>query len=65
MRYKIEIWQYQNITETYESDNIEDILKWYKVNWWWVYETGGCSFYVYKDDEEISWREEYKLGFHS
>ena len=65
MKYRIEIWQYQNITETYESDSIENILEWYKVNWWWVYEIGGCSFHVYKDDEEISWREEYKLGFHS
>ena len=34
MKYRIEIWQYQNITETYESDNIEDILKWYKLYWW-------------------------------
>ena len=64
MKYKIEIWQYHNITEIYESDNIEDILHWYKVNWWWLYELGNCSFSVYKDKEELSFEEEYRLGFH-
>ncbi len=65
MKYKIEIWQYHNITETYESDDVEDILQWYKVNWWWIYECGGCSFSVYENDRELSFEEENKLGFYN
>lgn len=65
MKYKIEIWQYQNITETYESDNIEDVLQWYKLNWRWLYELGNCVFYIYNDNEELSWNEKYKLGFYT
>lgn len=64
MKYKIEIWQHQDITEIYESDDIEDVLKWYKLYWWWLYELGDCSFTVYKDNRELSWNEEYKLGFY-
>ena len=64
MKYKIEIWQNQHITETYESDKISDILNWYKVKWRWLYELGDCSFTVYKDDEELSFEEESIFGFH-
>lgn len=64
MRYKIEIWQWHSITETYESDNIENILEWYKVHWRWTYELGNCAFTIYKNNEELSWDEEYELGFH-
>lgn len=65
MKYKIEIWQYHVITETYESNDINDILKWYRVHWRWLYELGDCTFCVYKDGVEIPWDEEYKLGFHN
>lgn len=65
MKYRIEIWQYHDITETYESDNIEDVLEWYKLNWWWPYELGDCVFYIYNDNEELSWNEAYKLGFYT
>ncbi len=65
MKYRIEIWQYHTITETYESYIIEDILQWYKSHWYWSYELGDCTFYVYKDGVKISFDEEYKLGFHS
>lgn len=65
MKYRIEIWQYHNITETYESNDIDDILQWYRIHWYWCYELGDCTFYVYKDDVELSWDEEYKLGFHT
>lgn len=64
MKYKIEIWQYHNIADTYESDDIRDVLNWYKNNWHWIYDVGDCAFYVYKDNEELSWDEEYKLGFY-
>ena len=60
MKYKIEIWQYHHITETYESDSIEDVVNWYKNTWLWLYELGNCSYSVYKDGEELSWEEERK-----
>lgn len=64
MKYRIEIWQYQNLAESYESDDIEDILKWYKTKWWWVYELGNCSFEVYENNRELSFEEGNKLGFY-
>jgi hypothetical protein len=63
MKYKIEIWQYHSVVETYESDDIEDVLQWYRCYWRWPYELGDCSFDVYKDGRILSWNEEYKLGF--
>ena len=63
MKYKIEIWQHGHITETYESEEISDILIWYKSKWWWIYEMDGCSFTIYKDDTELEFEEEAKLGF--
>lgn len=65
MKYKIEIWQYHSVVETYESDDIEDVLQWYRCYWWWAHELGDCSFDVYKDGRILSWNEEYKLGFHN
>lgn len=64
MKYRIEIWQHHDITETYESNNIEDILKWYKIYWWWIYELGDCSFSVYEDNEVLSFGEKNRLGFY-
>lgn len=64
MGYKIEIWQYHNITTTYESDDIEDVLLWYKANWYMAYENGFCAFDIYEYDRLLSFDEEYALGFH-
>lgn len=61
--YKIEIWRFHVIHETYTSNNIKDILKWYRANWLLVYEYGGCCFYVYKNDEKLSFDELNKIGF--
>ena len=63
MKYKIEIWQYHSLVETYESDNIEDILVWYESNWKWPYELGDCAFEIYKDGRNLSFEEENELGF--
>ena len=63
--YKIEIWQYGTITETYESNNVEEVLDWYKWSWRNCYDCGGCAFGVYKDGEELSFDEVYALGFYS
>ena len=64
MKYKIEIWQYHSITTTYESDDIEDVLLWYKAEWYMAYENGFCAFYIYEYDRPLSFDEEYELGFH-
>jgi len=65
MKYKIEIWQYYSMVATYESDDIEDVLSWYKIHWWNCYEMGNCVFSIYENDIELDFDEEYKLGFHS
>lgn len=64
MKYKIEIWQYHSITATYESDDIKDILSWYRSCWSHSYDMGYCAFDVYKDGVLLSFDEEYNLGFH-
>ena len=64
MRYKIEIWQYHGIVETYESNDIKDILKWYKNNWKYTYECGDCSFSICDNNKELSFDEVYELGFY-
>ena len=65
MKYKIEIWQYQDITATYESDNIQDILSWYRSNWYHSYVMGFCSFSVHENERELSFEEEYEFGFYN
>ena len=64
MKYKIEIWIYHSIRETYENDDIEEVLKWYKDNWKSRYDYGGCSFSLLKNNEELSFKEINKLGFY-
>lgn len=62
--YKIEIWQYHDLKETYENNDVKKVLRWYKSHWKDCYEYGGCAFDVYKDDVQLSFDEEYELGFH-
>nr|DAW32521.1 MAG TPA: hypothetical protein [Caudoviricetes sp.] len=61
--YKIEIWRFHVIHETYTSNNIKDILKWYRNNWQIAYENGNCSFEVYKNGKELSFDELNEKGF--
>ena len=65
MNYRIDIWTWGFITDTYWNNNVESVLKWFKDNWAEKYENGLCTFRVYKDDVELSFEEEYRLGFHS
>ncbi len=62
--YKIEIWRYHSITETFENKNAKKVLKWYKDNWQTCFDYGGCTFYLYKDDKKLSFEEAYELGFY-
>ena len=64
MKYRIEILRYCNLVEEHRSDNIEDILEWYKTYWQSCYDWGGCAFNVYRDDKELDFDEEYELGFY-
>ena len=62
-KFKIEIWMYHNIVSTFKSNNIEEILIWFRQKWLICYNNGGCTFYVYENDRELSFDEIYKLGF--
>jgi len=63
--FKIEIWIHHSIHEEFESKKVEDVVKWYRDEWKYTNDMGGCAFRVYKDDVEIKFDECYKLGFHS
>ena len=47
--YKIEIWRYHSIEATYESNDINEVVKWYREEWQYAYEWGECSFSVFKN----------------
>ena len=61
--FKIEIWIYGSITDTYTNTSINEVLKWFKENWKCCYDNGGCAFYVYEDGRVLSFNETYNLGF--
>ena len=63
MRYRIEIWQYHNLVETFESNHIKDVLDWYREEWKMTYDYGNCTFYVYKNNKRLYFDEKNKLGF--
>lgn len=63
MKVKIEIWQYHNVVDEYESDNIEEILNWFRKHWRCCYNDGGCSFEVYQNGKRLSFHELCELGF--
>ena len=65
MRYKMEIWQWRRIVDTYASDDINEVLEWYKDEWKGCHDDGYCAFYIFDNDKELSFEEEYKLGFFS
>lgn len=61
--YKIEIWIFGSIADTYESDNVEEVLKWFNRHWRNCYDNGGCAIEVYQNDKRLSFYEVYNLGF--
>lgn len=65
MKYKIEIWRHHIIEDTYESNNIDDIVSWFKLNYAWSYDNGECNFEVYDDGVVLNFDEKYDLGFFS
>ena len=63
MKYKIEIWRFHAIIDTFESSDINEILKWYKEEYQYMYDMGECTFYVYINNKELDYDEEKELGF--
>lgn len=63
MKYRIDIWQYGNMVENYESDNIEEVVDWYKENWADAYEHSLCTMDVYEQRRDIPFEEAIKFGF--
>ena len=63
MKYKIEIWRYHHKVETYENEDIKEVLKWYKEEWQYTFDMGECTFYIYENDRRMDFDEEYELGF--
>lgn len=64
MKYKIEICQYHAVVKTYENDDVNEVLKWYRENWRYQYECGNCAFNLYENNELLDFDKEYELGFH-
>lgn len=63
-KFKIEIWQYHRIADTYENDKIEEVLHWYRRNWHLCYDMGGCCFEVFDGEKRLNFEELCELGFH-
>ena len=63
-KWKIEIWEYHYVVDSYESNSINKVLKWFRQNWLWSYDNGNCSFEVYKNNNELTFDEKYDLGFY-
>jgi len=64
MKYRIEIWVYHNLHTKYESDDIKEVLKWYRKKWQVSYDFGNCTFYLFEDNKRLSFEETNELGFY-
>lgn len=53
-----------NMSEVYEAEDIQDILAWFRWEWYGAYDSGRCSFNVRKDGVELDFDELYELGFY-
>lgn len=63
MKYKIEIWQFHSLVETFESDNVNKVLEWYRAEWKMAYDYGQCTFYLYENGKMLDFDTKYDLGF--
>lgn len=64
MKYRIDVWQYGNIVESYEGDDLTELVDWYKENWFVAYEHGLCALDIYEQRKDIPFEEAVKLGFY-
>lgn len=55
-KYRIEIWIYHNLKESFESNSIKRCNKWIDENWLLTSQEGNCFIQVMKLD-----KQEYKI----
>ena len=65
MKYKIEIWRFHSLVETFENDDIKKVLDWYRAEWKMSYDYGQCMFYLYENGETLDFDTKYDLGFYA
>lgn len=61
--YRIEIWQYHFVTDSFSSYDILNIRNWWLDRWYAVWCYGECTLEVYKNDRPMSREELSNLGF--
>jgi len=64
MRYAIEIMESYYAIDEYTSDDIGEVLKWYRKNYKEDCDNGFVKFDLYKDDNYLTFEECYLLGFY-
>ena len=63
--YRIEIYRYTHkLEETYETNDIDVMLFWYRDQWQICVEKGACYFYLFKDGKKLKYTETRELGFY-
>lgn len=64
--YRIEIWQYHFVTDSFSSYDIFNIRNWWLDKWYAAQRYGECSLEVYKNDRPMpmSCEELGNLGFY-
>ena len=61
--YKIKIWEYYNLADTFENNDISKVLEYYNKHWKSRYKNDMCVFDIFKDNKELSFEEKNELGF--
>jgi hypothetical protein len=64
MIYRIEIRHHLSLVEVCEADDIQEILAWYRFNWYSTCDSGLCVFHVYRYGIELTLDELCDLGFY-
>lgn len=55
---------YGTVTDTFESNELNEILTWWRRNHLLDYDNGHNTFYLYKNGKELDFDEVYELGFY-
>lgn len=62
-KYRIDIWQFHKIINTFITNNPEAINEWVKDNHYMeLWSNGGCAIYVYKNEITLSITEQNNEG---
>lgn len=63
--YRIEIWRYHSVVDSFSSDDILNIREWWLDEWYITWCYGECAVEVYKNDRPMSFEELSSLGFYN